>query len=70
MTTNAPMQAFGKTAETCSSHRMRIVSNEAIPVNPRYDNGTQEPDNIKEYRTTYKCSGTCQQSITYTTKNQ
>ncbi len=70
MTRQHDFQAFNRLAETCSNHRMVMTSSESVPMNPRYDNGTNEPENIKEDRYTHKCSGSCQQSITYTFKNQ
>lgn len=55
------MSDFNKLAQSCSNHRMQMISSERILVNPKYDNHTESKDNVKEYVYNYKCFGSCGQ---------
>ncbi len=66
----ANIQEFNRRAIECSGHRMQIVSSETILVNPRYDDGSTEPHNVKEWRTVYRCAGSCKQEREQITKNR
>lgn len=59
---------FNRAAEACSKHRMVMISNERVLVNPRYDDGTDERHNVKEFLTRFRCMGTCGQELTQSYK--
>lgn len=61
---------FNRLALACSSHRMQMISSERVLVNPKYDNGTEEPSNVKEYHDFFKCIGSCQQVTQLITPNK
>jgi hypothetical protein len=58
-----------KIAQACANHRPMMISSERLLVNERYDNGSEEPTNVKEYIYTFGCS-TCKCQTTLKTINK
>lgn len=63
------LHEYNKLAQGCANHNLQMLSSERVLVNERYDNGSQEPHNVKAYSYTYGCA-TCGATRTNTFINK